>query len=90
MSRRQRRSRVNVGAAPAADTAGELQDRGRIGGIDALRGVALCLMFVYHFAFDLRFYRVSGRRQSAESPPTLLWRWRRIVHRARRNASPGP
>jgi uncharacterized membrane protein len=23
-----------------------------------LRGFALCLMFVYHFAFDLRFYRV--------------------------------
>jgi len=32
--------------------------RARIGGIDALRGLALCLMFVYHFAFDLRFYRV--------------------------------
>jgi len=34
--------------------------RGRIGAIDALRGSALCLMFVYHFAFDLRFYRVIG------------------------------
>ena len=30
----------------------------RIGGVDALRGFALCLMFVYHFAFDLRFYHV--------------------------------
>jgi len=30
----------------------------RLGGVDALRGAALCLMFVYHFAFDLRFYRV--------------------------------
>jgi uncharacterized membrane protein len=30
----------------------------RLGGVDALRGGALCLMFVYHFAFDLRFYRV--------------------------------
>jgi uncharacterized membrane protein len=30
----------------------------RLAGIDALRGAALCLMFVYHFAFDLRFYRV--------------------------------
>jgi uncharacterized membrane protein len=30
----------------------------RIGGVDALRGGALCLMFAYHFAFDLRFYRV--------------------------------
>ncbi len=32
--------------------------RPRLAGIDALRGGALCLMFVYHFAFDLRFYRV--------------------------------
>ena len=23
-----------------------------------MRGGALCLMFVYHFAFDLRYYRV--------------------------------
>ena len=30
----------------------------RVAGVDALRGGALCLMFVYHFAFDLRFYRV--------------------------------
>jgi uncharacterized membrane protein len=30
----------------------------RVGGVDALRGGALCLMFVYHFAFDLRFYGV--------------------------------
>jgi uncharacterized membrane protein len=30
----------------------------RIEGVDALRGGALCLMFVYHFSFDLRYYRV--------------------------------
>src|SRR6266508_6149108 len=30
----------------------------RVAGIDALRGIALAMMFVYHFAFDLRFYRV--------------------------------
>jgi uncharacterized membrane protein len=30
----------------------------RIAAIDALRGGALCLMFVYHFSFDLRYYRV--------------------------------
>ena len=30
----------------------------RIVGVDALRGIALAMMFVYHFAFDLRFYRV--------------------------------
>jgi len=30
----------------------------RVRGIDTLRGGALCLMFVYHFCFDLRFFRV--------------------------------
>lgn len=30
----------------------------RIAAIDAMRGGALCLMFVYHFCFDLRFFRV--------------------------------
>jgi uncharacterized membrane protein len=33
--------------------------KGRIAGIDALRGGALWLMFVYHFCFDLRFYHVT-------------------------------
>lgn len=32
----------------------------RIDGIDALRGGALCLMFIYHFCFDLRYYRVTA------------------------------
>lgn len=32
----------------------------RLPGVDALRGGALLLMFVYHFAFDLRHYRVIG------------------------------
>jgi uncharacterized membrane protein len=67
MSRRQRRSRVIVGEPPAANTAGGLQERGRIGGIDALRGMALCLMFVYHFAFDLRFYGVIAASQRTSS-----------------------
>lgn len=30
----------------------------RVSAIDALRGMALCLMFIYHFAFDLRFFHV--------------------------------
>jgi uncharacterized membrane protein len=30
----------------------------RIAAVDTLRGSALCLMFVYHFSFDLRYYRV--------------------------------
>ena len=30
----------------------------RVAGVDAIRGFALCLMFVYHFAFDLRLYGV--------------------------------
>jgi uncharacterized membrane protein len=32
----------------------------RLAGIDAMRGGALLLMFVYHFCFDLRFYRVTA------------------------------
>ncbi len=29
-------------------------------GVDALRGAAICLMIVYHFSFDLRYYHVIG------------------------------
>ncbi len=32
--------------------------RGRFGAIDGLRGFAICLMVVYHFAFDLAWFRV--------------------------------
>ncbi len=46
--------RAKIAGPPAAAAA-----KGRIAGIDALRGGALCLMFVYHFSFDLRFYRVT-------------------------------
>ena len=31
----------------------------RIAAVDTLRGVAICLMIVYHFAFDLRTYGVT-------------------------------
>jgi uncharacterized membrane protein len=30
----------------------------RVTSIDTLRGGAICLMFIYHFSFDLRYYRV--------------------------------
>jgi len=57
MSRRSRRHAGTRAANPDPATAGA---KGRIAGIDALRGSALCLMFVYHFCFDLRFYRVTA------------------------------
>jgi uncharacterized membrane protein len=38
-----------AGAAPVVVPA-------RVTGVDVLRGGALCLMFVYHFCFDLRYY----------------------------------
>lgn len=31
----------------------------RIAGVDALRGLAICLMIAYHFAFDLRWFGVT-------------------------------
>ena len=45
-------------ASPAAQAPTHPAPAGRIAAIDALRGFALCLMFVYHFAFDLRLYGV--------------------------------
>lgn len=46
------RAAGKVSTAPRADA--------RVEAVDAARGAALCLMFVYHFAFDLRFYRVTN------------------------------
>jgi uncharacterized membrane protein len=44
--------------APTHSRAAPVPAASRIAGVDALRGGALCLMFAYHFCFDLRFYRV--------------------------------
>ena len=55
MSRRRHRRRGAVGHAPAAAPVAAPQ---RIAAIDGLRGFALCLMIVYHFAFDLVWFRV--------------------------------
>ena len=60
MSRPARKARepgqqASIVASPTLPASGV-----RIGGLDALRGFALCLMFVYHFAFDLRLYGVIG------------------------------
>ena len=61
MSRKRGRSRVAaVGPAPVSGRAAGTPAPPRIAGVDALRGGAVCLMFVYHFCFDLRFYRVIG------------------------------
>jgi uncharacterized membrane protein len=35
-------------------------DSTRVAGVDALRGLAICLMIAYHFAFDLRYYRITA------------------------------
>ncbi len=52
-------------AAPGAKSSstaplGAAQATPRLPAIDALRGVALLLMFAYHFAFDLRYYRITA------------------------------
>jgi uncharacterized membrane protein len=51
MSRRRRRQAQPARAAAAAS-------RVRFNVIDGLRGFAICLMLVYHFAFDLAWLRV--------------------------------
>jgi len=56
MSRKDRRRRSLASQAVLVSLAPTRPNAARIDGVDALRGGALCLMFVYHFFFDLRFY----------------------------------
>jgi uncharacterized membrane protein len=47
------------GSAPSRSAA-HVAPGARIVAIDALRGAAICLMIVYHFAYDLRAYGVTS------------------------------
>ena len=58
MSRRRQRPRSLPRTAHDAPIAPSPTATARVAGIDALRGGAICLMFVYHFAFDLRYFGV--------------------------------
>ena len=53
-----RKRRSTLAPPRSGDSVAPPRGGGRIAGIDGLRGFALCLMFVYHFSFDLRYYRV--------------------------------
>ena len=58
MSRKFRGARTSAHRVTAGEPPPQPNPRQRIVGVDALRGGALCLMFIYHFVFDLRFYRI--------------------------------
>jgi uncharacterized membrane protein len=59
MSGKHSRTRASKVPTPsAASRAVPVPAGSRVAGVDALRGGALCLMFAYHFCFDLRFFRV--------------------------------
>jgi len=42
----------------AGESSPRAATRKRVAGIDAIRGVAICLMVVYHFLFDLNWFHV--------------------------------
>ena len=49
--------RTPVAGAPTP-TSTRTVEAGRVDAVDAMRGIALCLMFAYHFTFDLRLFQV--------------------------------
>ena len=55
MSRRRHR---RAHREPAVQARAIAKHSARITGIDALRGLAICLMIVYHFSFDLSWFKV--------------------------------
>jgi len=66
MTRHRQRARAvspryesTIGKAKATSTDTAPTKVRRLRPIDALRGIAIMLMIVYHFCFDLRFYRVT-------------------------------
>ncbi len=70
MARSLKRRASAAKPSPTSTRAATASRPGRIPAVDALRGLALCLMFVYHFAFDLRYYGVL--RADFENDPFWL------------------
>ena len=54
------RTERTLGATPLPPSPADRPKATRIDAIDTLRGVAICSMIVYHFAYDLRIYRVTN------------------------------
>ena len=52
------RARENAAAAAVGSSVAHAHARTRFRAIDGLRGFAICLMVIYHFAFDLAWFRV--------------------------------
>ena len=53
-----RRARSHIASVSSPAPVHRPREDARVAAVDALRGIALLMMFVYHLAFDLRYYRV--------------------------------